>query len=81
MNIQELIKGSKYLAIVVKPNSNENKIINYDSDKKELKIEITAPAQDNKANIEIIRFFKKLTGKNVRIKSGLTSRRKLLELF
>ncbi len=81
MNITELIKTARYLKIIVKPNSDKNKIINYDEDRNELKIEIAAPAEDNKANIEIIKFFRKLTRKNVRIKSGLTSRNKLLEFY
>jgi uncharacterized protein (TIGR00251 family) len=79
MSIQERIKSSRYLKIVVKPNSNKNNILSYDDDKDELKMEIAAPAEDNKANIEIIKFFTKLTGKKVRIKSGLTSRKKLIE--
>lgn len=81
MDVSNIIKNKNYIKIIVKPNSNKNKIISYDRDKNELKIEISAPAEDNKANIEIIKFFRKLTGKNVRIKSGLTSKKKLIEFY
>lgn len=73
-------KDSKYVKIIVKPNSDKNRILDND-DKDELRVEIAAPAEDNKANIEVIKFFSKLTGKNVRIKTGKTSKRKLLEFY
>ena len=70
---------NNHLKISVKPNSRENKIIGYDEDKDEVKVEIAAPPENNKANIEVIKFFRRLTKREVKIKSGLTSKKKLIE--
>lgn len=69
------------LSIIVKPNSNENKIISFDENKKALKVLIKAPAENNKANIEVIKYFSKLTGKNIKIIKGLKSKNKMLKLI
>lgn len=77
MNVLDYIKDNK-LRIVVKPNSPENKILGYDENKQALKVAIAAKPEENKANIEVVKFFSKLLKKPVKIKSGLTSREKLL---
>lgn len=41
-------------------------------------VNIVAPADKNKANLEVVKFFSKLLKKQVRIKSGLKSREKVL---
>ncbi len=67
------------LKIIVKPSSPKNKIIGYDESRKSLRVEIKAQPEDNKANIDIIKFFSKLSKKNVRIISGMTSKNKILK--
>ena len=67
------------LSIIVKPNSPKNRIIGYDEARKSLKVEIKAPPEEGKANLEVIKFFSKITGKNVRIIAGMTSKRKKLK--
>ena len=66
------------LCILVKANAVKTEIIGYDETRAALKVSVRAPAEDNKANIEIIKFFSKLTGKDVRIVSGKTSKKKVL---
>lgn len=78
MDISDYIKGS-YLKIIVKPNSNKNEILGYDNEKKAMKVSIKAPPENNRANIEIIKFFNRLTKKHTSIISGLTSKEKLLK--
>ena len=73
MDISGFIKDSS-LKIIVKPNSNKNEIIEYLPEKQALKVAIKAPPEDNKANIEIIKFFNRLTKKQTRIVAGLTSK-------
>jgi uncharacterized protein (TIGR00251 family) len=51
-----------------------------DEEKKAYKLNIKEPAKDNKANKEIIKFLTKLLGKKVKIKSGLTSKEKIIHL-
>lgn len=79
MNVNDYIINNK-LKIIVKPNSNENKIIGYDENKKAVRVEINAKPEENKANIEVIKFFSKLLKRKVKIKSGLTSKEKLLSI-
>ena len=73
----EYVKNNS-LGIIVKPGKHKNRIKGYDPDNQVLIVEIKAPARDNKANNEVIRFFSKKLNKKVRIKSGYTSRFKIL---
>ena len=66
------------LRVLVKPGKKKNYVLGYDYEKKALLIEIKAPAQNNKANKEVIRFISKLLKKRVKIKSGHTSKLKTL---
>ena len=43
-----------------------------------LVVEVGAPAKDNKANLELVRFLSKELKMPLRIKSGLTSKNKVL---
>jgi uncharacterized protein (TIGR00251 family) len=79
MNIENYIKNNS-LKILVKPNSKKNEILGYDSARKAVKVAIAAQAEKGKANIEVVKFFSKLLKKKVQIKSGLTSKEKLLKI-
>lgn len=74
------IKGNSF-KIIVKPNMPENKLKGFDNARNAYKVDIKAKAEDNKANIEVIRFFSKLLKRKVRIASGFSSREKLLKLI
>ena len=78
MDISPYIRDDS-LKIIVKPNSRRNEILQYMPEKEALKVAIKAPPEDNKANIEIIKFFNRLTKKQTRIIRGLTSKEKLLK--
>jgi uncharacterized protein (TIGR00251 family) len=67
--------------VIITPNSGENKIIGFDNAKNAYLIKIKARPEENKANIELIKFLSKSTGKKARIKSGLRSREKIIEVF
>ncbi|AJF61052.1 TPA: YggU family protein [Candidatus Woesearchaeota archaeon] len=77
--IDGYIKNSR-LTIIVKPNSSKNEITGYDREREAIKVNIKAAAEDNKANIEVIKFFSKLTKKKVRIVLGLTGKKKIIEI-
>lgn len=64
--------------IKVKPNAPKTEITGVEGNI--LKVSVKAPAENNKANIAIIKFFSKLTGKHVKIVRGLTSKTKILKL-
>ncbi len=74
-----MIKDNVF-SVIVKPKSKKTEFLGFDKDKNAYKIALKAPAQNNKANIELVRFLSKLTGKNARIKSGLKSKLKIIEI-
>jgi uncharacterized protein (TIGR00251 family) len=78
MDIAPYIKDGS-LKIIVKPSSNKNEILGYIPEKQAIKVSIKAPPEDNKANIEIIKFFNRLTKKQTHIIIGLTSKEKILK--
>jgi len=71
------IKSGK-LKVILKPNSRKDELIGWDESRQALRIAISSPAENNKANIALIKFLSRLTGKRVRILSGLTSKEKIL---
>lgn len=78
--IEELSK-LKIIKIQVKPNSKKTELLGYDENKKAYILSVNAPADKNKANLEVIKFFTKLLKKKVRIKTGMKSKDKLLEVI
>ncbi|MFH1211335.1 MAG: DUF167 domain-containing protein [Candidatus Woesearchaeota archaeon] len=77
MNIHDYIVNNK-IAVIVKPNSGKNRIAEWDAEENALRVELKAPAQENKANIELIKFLSKEAGRRAGIKTGLTSRKKII---
>ncbi len=77
MTISDFLKSGK-LKILVKANSEKDEILGWDDGRLALRVAISAPAEDNKANIAVIKFFSKLAKKQVRILSGLKSKEKIL---
>ena len=66
------------IKVKVKPNSKEQSI-----EKKEnfYLVKLKSLPKDNKANLELIKLLKKHFKKDVKIKSGFTSRRKIVEII
>jgi len=81
---QYLISGKKIL-LKVKTNMAETKIMYHKSvlNGKDISLvmQVHAIPEQNKANIEIIKFFSKQFKTKVRIVKGLTNREKLLEVI
>ena len=68
------------LKIRVKPNSPKTQILEYDNERKALRVNVHAKPENNEANLEVIKFFSKLLKKRVTIKSGLRSKEKILHI-
>lgn len=66
------------IKIRVKVNKPETKIVGNENGV--YLMDVCAKPQNNKANLEIVKYFKKLTGKNVKIK-GMRSKVKIIELI
>ena len=75
-----LVLNAKKFKIIAKPNSKESRLEGFDERKNAYRISIKAKAEDNKANIELIKFLSKLLRKRVKITAGFKSREKLVEL-
>jgi len=75
--IFEKICSQKIIEVQVKTKSNKTDLVQK-GDK--LILSVKSLPEDNKANEEIIKFLKKNTGKNPKIISGATSRKKLIKL-
>jgi uncharacterized protein (TIGR00251 family) len=64
------------LRIRATPNARETRITSFENGV--LHVDIAAPAEDNKANIELLKFLRRLTKKDVRLVSGATSKNKVV---
>lgn len=78
---QALAKLSKGLNVIVKPGAKKDEVVGWDGNKKALRVNIRAPAEDNKANIAVVKLFSKLAGKRARIVRGFKSREKVLRVL
>ncbi len=68
----------KRFRVYVKPNKDCNSFDGFDKDRSAYVFNIKAPARDNRANKELLRFLKE-HGINAVIKSGFNSRTKVIE--
>ena len=69
------------IRVKVKPNSSQQKIENFGNNR--YLVYLTEPAEDNKANIELINLLSKYfttPPTKIRIKFGLTGKEKILEI-
>ena len=66
------------IKVKAKPNSKEQEIIKISEN--EYKIALREKAEDNKANIELLKLLKKYFGKEAKIVKGLKSRNKIVEI-
>ena len=64
--------------VKVKPNAPETKIISQAGDS--LVVAVAAPPENNKANVELIKFLRRKFGADVRIVRGLKGKNKLVKV-
>jgi len=76
-NLQKYIQNNR-LRVIIKPNAKKTEILGYHEDKKAIKLAVSALPEKNKANIELIKFFSRLTKKKTTIIKGLTSKEKVI---
>jgi len=72
---------SAYLEVSIQAGASQNKVINYENNV--LKLKIAAPAMEGKANRKIIEFLSSMLGvkkTSIIVKSGKTSKHKILEI-
>lgn len=80
MDILSHLSPTHSFSIIVRANAPETKIMQWDADKNAFRVDVAAPAEDNKANREIVKFFTRLLKKEVRIIRGATGKHKILQI-
>ncbi|VVB81948.1 putative ACR, YggU family [uncultured archaeon] len=75
-NMRSLELNPGKLKVLVKPNAKSDEVLGWEGDV--LKVAVSAPAVDNKANIAVLKLLKKFSKKRISFISGLKSRKKLL---
>ena len=75
--IKDYVVDNK-VTVIVKPNSKKNEILGFADGR--VKIAVAAPADKDKANKELIKFFNKEFKTRIRIIKGIKSREKVLEI-
>ena len=80
MDIFSHLSETNSFSIIAKTNAPETKIICWDADKTAFRVDVAAPPEDNKANMELIKFFTRLLKKEVRIIRGATSKQKIMSI-
>ncbi|MEM3397260.1 MAG: DUF167 domain-containing protein [Thermoplasmata archaeon] len=81
--IEENEKGV-LLRVHVVPNSDANRIAGYDHWRKALKVHVTAPATENRANsclVEFLAEFFDVAERNIELVSGHHSREKIVSIL
>ena len=71
----------KSITVVVRPNAASDVWKGFDEGRQAYVAWVKAPAEDNKANIALIRLIKRELGKGARIMKGKKSRTKTVKLF
>ena len=74
-----MIKEKSFM-VLVKAGSKKTEFLGFDKDRGTYVVAVAAPAKKNKANIGLVKFLTKLTGRMVVIKSGLSSRLKIVDV-
>jgi uncharacterized protein (TIGR00251 family) len=80
MNVLALLEQRECILIHVKPRARKTEILGYDEEGDYFVVSVSAPPVDGKANEEIENYFSKLLKRDVKIKSGKSSKKKLLQL-
>ena len=78
MDASDFFEVNSSFVVRVKTDAPKTRITKIEQDI--VFLDVHAPAQDNKANLEIIKFFTRLTKKKARLIRGLTSKEKLVGL-
>lgn len=75
---KDIFNNKKYLYIKVKPKSSKQELLI--TDENEIIAYLKSEPKENKANEELIKLFKKEYKLEIKIKSGHTNKKKLIEL-
>ncbi|MFH1683021.1 MAG: DUF167 family protein [Candidatus Woesearchaeota archaeon] len=72
---------SSSFKLIVKTNMPKTELGGYNEERKAYLMNVHAAPKDGKANLEIVKFFKREFGKDVSIARGLTSKQKIIKII
>lgn len=72
---------SNPFSLIVRTNMPKTEFLGYDEERKAYLMSVHEKPEKGKANLEIIRFFRKEFKMDVRIISGMTSKHKLVKIL
>jgi len=72
------IKNKAAIMVIARTNSKKTRIVSYDSVRQAYIIDVAAPPQDGRANNELTKHLSRVTGREAKIISGATSKKKLI---
>jgi uncharacterized protein (TIGR00251 family) len=75
-DIASHVKGG-LLRIIAKPGKKKTRVAGYESVNDALIVEVAAPAEDNKANIALVKFLSRQLKRPVAMKSGFSGKEKV----
>ena len=73
--------NSNLFKILVRTNASQTEITGFDKEKEAYRMNVHAQPEKGKANLEIVKYFKKRYKKDVKIISGKTSKQKLIKIL
>lgn len=79
INLEQYIINNKF-HVFIKPKARATEILGYNKEKQAMIIAVKAVPEKGEANKELVKFLTKLLRRKVIIKSGLTSRSKVMQI-
>ena len=80
MKLSDHIKNGT-LSVIAKPNASKTEIIGWDSSSNSLRIAVAAVPDKDKANIELLKFLKKESGRKCNLISGAKAKEKVIRFL
>lgn len=71
---------SRTIDIIVKPNSGKSMILDFDPEKKAFPVLVRSRPEHGKANLEVIKLFSRRYKQDIKIISGLKSKKKTIAI-
>ncbi|MEM0230655.1 MAG: DUF167 domain-containing protein [Candidatus Woesearchaeota archaeon] len=72
------LQNEKTFEILVKPSA-KTEMIEWDKEKSLLVVWLREPAENNRANESLLKMLKRISGQNFEIKTGTSSRKKIVQ--
>ena len=79
--MKDMARQGTMIKVAVKPNSKKTEFLSYDEKRGLFTISVKSAPENNRANLDLIRFLSKILSKPLNIVSGATSKIKLVKVL